>query len=92
MKKLKLNKEVLSSLDKSEMSQVKGGFTYIVTLGSRCRQSKGYGKFWNYEQCTNAMIEATDTPMQERDYTFNGVSSPNSPTTPSIKPPSLNLK
>lgn len=38
--KLSLNKETLSSLDKSEMMNVKGGITYSLSTGWRCQKSK----------------------------------------------------
>lgn len=45
-KKLSLNKETLTSLDKSEMMSVKGGFTSIISChtghgGSRCSGCAG---------------------------------------------------
>ncbi|MFN6089866.1 MAG: class I lanthipeptide [Cyclobacteriaceae bacterium] len=43
-KKLSLNKETLSSLDKSEMMNVKGGITYSLSTGWRCEKSKGMGR------------------------------------------------
>ncbi len=43
-KKLSLNKETLSSLDKSEMMNVKGGFTYSLSTGWRCEKSQRMGE------------------------------------------------
>lgn len=43
-KKLSLNKETLVSLDKSEMMNVKGGFTYSLSTGKACQKSKAMGE------------------------------------------------
>jgi natural product precursor len=36
-KKLTLNKETISALDKTQMLSVKGGFTYSLSTGDRCQ-------------------------------------------------------
>lgn len=43
MKKLNLNKETIAALDNKTMSEIKGGFTYSLSTGQRCRASKGLG-------------------------------------------------
>ena len=43
MKKLNLNKETIAALDSKTMSEIKGGFTYSLSTGHRCRASKGLG-------------------------------------------------
>lgn len=43
-KKLSLNKETISALSGEEMSSVKGGFTYSLSLGNRCQNSKELGQ------------------------------------------------
>ena len=40
--KLKLNKETVSTLNDEQMKNVKGGFTYILSGGQRCRSVKDY--------------------------------------------------
>ncbi|MFN8844565.1 MAG: class I lanthipeptide [Chryseotalea sp.] len=40
MKKLKLKKETIISLDNLEMANIKGGFTYSLSTGERCQESK----------------------------------------------------
>ena len=37
--KLSLNKQTLASLDHSQMAAVKGGFTYLTSMGAKCRYS-----------------------------------------------------
>jgi len=39
-KKLSLNKQTMASLDKAEMSQVKGGLTYSLSTGNSCQMSQ----------------------------------------------------
>ena len=41
--KLTLNKTTVAGLDKQEMAAVKGGFTYSLSWGSRCRHSQAMG-------------------------------------------------
>lgn len=41
--KLVLNKQTLSSLSNNEMSHVKGGFTYSISVGHECKYSKSLG-------------------------------------------------
>lgn len=41
--KLTLNKETVSALTNNEMSNVKGGFTYGLSLGHRCKNSERLG-------------------------------------------------
>ncbi len=43
MKKLKLNKKTIVALDNETMSEVKGGFTYSLSMGQTCKFSKSYG-------------------------------------------------
>lgn len=43
-KKLTLNKETITSLDKNQMANVKGGFTYSLSTGEACNKSKAMGK------------------------------------------------
>ena len=47
--KLTLNKTTVAGLDKQEMAAVKGGFTYSLSWGSRCRhsQAEGAGSAYN---------------------------------------------
>jgi len=40
VKKLSLNKEVVVNLDKAGMANLKGGFTYSLSTGARCKLSK----------------------------------------------------
>ena len=42
-KKLTLNKETIASLNNEQMGDVKGGFTYALSMGARCRKSNGFG-------------------------------------------------
>ncbi|GAF05886.1 class I lanthipeptide [Saccharicrinis fermentans] len=49
MKKLNLNKETIAVLDNSAMSEVKGGFTYSLSTGLRCKVSKAHGGGNPYE-------------------------------------------
>ncbi len=39
-KKLTLNKETIASLNDAQMGAVKGGFTYALSLGHRCRDCR----------------------------------------------------
>jgi natural product precursor len=39
-KKLSLNKEVVANLDKEDLANIKGGFTYSLSTGYRCKVSK----------------------------------------------------
>lgn len=43
MTKLSLNRETIETLDSMEMNQTTGGFTYSLSLGAVCRQSKSLG-------------------------------------------------
>ena len=54
--KLKLNKKTVTSLTKTEMDNVKGGFTYSLSLGSRCKNSKSLGAGSQFE--CGQMLEA----------------------------------
>jgi hypothetical protein len=42
-KKLALNKETISTLDKTEMMSLKGGITYSLSTGARCQKSAAVG-------------------------------------------------
>jgi len=48
--KLTLRKETLATLDKSEMMNVKGGFTYSLSGGWRCQKSQAMGDCYR-ENC-----------------------------------------
>jgi natural product precursor len=50
VKRLTLNKEAFASLDKSEMINVKGGFTYSLSTGQSCQMSKAQGSAYK-ETC-----------------------------------------
>ena len=50
MKKLTLKKETIVALDKAGMANVKGGFTYSLSGGERCKYSKSLGAK-NPEEC-----------------------------------------
>jgi hypothetical protein len=41
--KLSLNKETIETLDTAEMNQATGGFTYSLSMGAVCKQSKSLG-------------------------------------------------
>jgi natural product precursor len=58
-RKLTLKKETIVSLDKSEMASVKGGFTYSLSTGARCKSSKSAGASNPFEcgAVTEAMIQ-----------------------------------
>ncbi|MFN7337175.1 MAG: class I lanthipeptide [Cyclobacteriaceae bacterium] len=49
-KKLSLNKETITSLDKNQMMDVKGGFTYSLSTGWRCQKSQKMGDCYK-ENC-----------------------------------------
>ena len=49
--KLKLSKKTVSELSNSELENVKGGFTYGLSLGATCRYSKSLGANINAYQC-----------------------------------------
>ncbi len=60
--KLGVNKETMSSLTNEEMNSVKGGFTYALSLGWRCRYSNRVAEtlnteFSNYGDCIAGAIE-----------------------------------
>ncbi|TYZ12657.1 rSAM-modified peptide [Hymenobacter lutimineralis] len=38
--KLSLNKQTIASLDKQDMATIKGGFTYALSTGQRCQDSR----------------------------------------------------
>lgn len=57
MKKLNLNKETIAALDNQMMSEVKGGFTYSLSMGAVCRHSKGNGANNAYECGKHDKIE-----------------------------------
>jgi len=40
MKKLELKKRTVTELSKTQMEKVKGGFTYTLSTGERCKKSK----------------------------------------------------
>jgi len=40
MKKLELKKRTVTELSKTQMEKVKGGFTYALTTGERCKKSE----------------------------------------------------
>ncbi|RBL91142.1 class I lanthipeptide [Chitinophaga flava] len=63
-KKLSLNKFTVASLDESKSAVIKGGFTYSLSLGQRCRESMAAGATSPYE-C--GQIEAT-RPETGRSY------------------------
>ena len=41
--KLSLNKQTLASLDDKQLSAVKGGFTYSLSMGGACQGSRAAG-------------------------------------------------
>lgn len=41
--KLILNKEIIEMLDSIQVGQTNGGFTYSLSLGSYCKNSKSFG-------------------------------------------------
>ncbi len=41
-KKLSLNKETITSLEKNQMANVKGGITYSLSWGERCKKSNRF--------------------------------------------------
>ena len=47
--KLSLNKETIETLDAQEMNAANGGFTYSLSLGTVCKQSKYLGAENAYE-------------------------------------------
>ena len=47
--KLTLSKTTVASLDKQEMAAVKGGITYSLSWGSRCKISQAMTAGSNYE-------------------------------------------
>lgn len=58
--KLVLNKHTVASLNNNEMSSVKGGFTYSLSLGYRCKNSKSLDAATQFEcgQKTQALQQA----------------------------------
>jgi natural product precursor len=48
-RKLSLKKETVASLDKSDMANVKGGFTYSLSTGRTCQYSKSLGAVDAYQ-------------------------------------------
>lgn len=47
--KLSLTKETIETLDTQEMNNANGGFTYSLSLGTVCKQSKYLGADNAYE-------------------------------------------
>jgi hypothetical protein len=56
--KLTLKKETIVALDDAAMSNVKGGFTYSMSMGQTCKVSRQYGAHNAYD-C--GLAEAADT-------------------------------
>lgn len=52
--KMSLNKRTISTLSSGEMTNVKGGFTYSLSLGETCQHSKKIGAKRNAYQCGQA--------------------------------------
>lgn len=59
--KLSLNKQTLASLDNKQLSAVKGGFTYSLSMGGFCHNSRELGASggggWNSHDACVALEE-----------------------------------
>lgn len=58
---LSLNKFTVASLDDANAQNVKGGFTYSLSMGTLCRYSKSKGAL-NPFQCGQLTPKQTDIP------------------------------
>jgi hypothetical protein len=58
--KLSLSRETVETLDHAEMGQANGGFTYSLSLGSYCKNSKSFGAE-TAEDCAAHPPHFTDT-------------------------------
>jgi hypothetical protein len=52
-----LNKSTIAQLNNNDMGQVKGGFTYALSTGALCKQSKALGAGNPYE-CGDAISKS----------------------------------
>ncbi|MFN8844566.1 MAG: TIGR04149 family rSAM-modified RiPP [Chryseotalea sp.] len=59
-KKINLKKETIVSLDSSEMANIKGGLTYSLSTGWRCKLSQSLDAKNNYE-CGEEMAKMAET-------------------------------
>ncbi|MCX2582177.1 MULTISPECIES: class I lanthipeptide [unclassified Pedobacter] len=64
LSKLALNKETIETLDNAEMNQTTGGFTYSLSLGAVCKQSKSLGAD-NAFECGKLSAEEEDPIYNE---------------------------